>query len=149
MNTCKQLYVFLSLADRVVRHLLRWIWQKDWCEFHTTKCRDKNAEVQDSLCMEAQLFGQDVVWSTHEPLKHVLIVWSKTIRCDDKQTDHWLTFRHRASCILGQAFHYSPENAFYIFNQQIYFIIYLIFAWPCIIDINNIDNQLDATITAY
>ena len=33
-----------------------------------------------------------------------------------------LTFRHRASCILGQAFHYSPENAFYIFNQ-IYFII--------------------------
>ena len=34
-----------------------------------------------------------------------------------------LIFRHRASCILGQAFHYSPENAFYIFNQQIYFII--------------------------
>ena len=35
-----------------------------------------------------------------------------------------LTFRHRASCILGKAFHYSPENAFYIFNQQIYFIIW-------------------------
>ena len=35
-----------------------------------------------------------------------------------------LTFRHRASCILGQAFHYSPENAFYIFNKQIYFIIW-------------------------
>ena len=34
-----------------------------------------------------------------------------------------LAFRQRASCILGQAFHYSPENAFYIFNQQIYFII--------------------------
>ena len=31
--------------------------------------------------------------------------------------------RHRASCILGQAFRYSPANAFYIFNQQIYFII--------------------------
>ena len=30
-----------------------------------------------------------------------------------------LTFRQCASCILGQAFHYSPENAFYIFNQQI------------------------------
>ena len=25
----------------------------------------------------------------------------------------------------------------------------LIFAWPCIIDINNINNQLDATITVY
>ena len=35
-----------------------------------------------------------------------------------------LSFRHRASCILGQAFRYSPENAFYIFNQQIYFIIW-------------------------
>ena len=35
-----------------------------------------------------------------------------------------LTFRLRDSCILGQAFHYSPENAFYIFNQQIYFIIW-------------------------
>ena len=34
-----------------------------------------------------------------------------------------LTFRHRASSILGQAFLYSPENAFYIFNQQIYFMI--------------------------
>ena len=34
-----------------------------------------------------------------------------------------LTFRHRASCILEQAFRYTPENAFYIFNQQIYFII--------------------------
>jgi len=34
-----------------------------------------------------------------------------------------LTFRHLASCILGQAFRYSPENAFYIFNQQTYFII--------------------------
>jgi hypothetical protein len=36
---------------------------------------------------------------------------------------HILTFRHRASCILGQAFRYSPENAFYVFNQQIYLII--------------------------
>ena len=46
---------------------------------------------------------------------------------DDVTTSVWssfiwntcLTFRHRASCILGQAFRYSPENAFYIFNQQI------------------------------
>ena len=39
------------------------------------------------------------------------------------QKERNLTFRHRASCILGQAFHYSPENAFYVFNQQIYSII--------------------------
>ena len=36
----------------------------------------------------------------------------------------YLIFRHRASSILGQAFRYSPENAFYIFHQQIYFIIW-------------------------
>ena len=46
------------------------------------------------------------------------IIWIKS-----KDYVSLLTFRHRASCILGQAFHYSPENAFYIFNQQIYFII--------------------------
>jgi hypothetical protein len=34
-------------------------------------------------------------------------------------------FNLQAPCFLhtGQAFRYSPENAFYIFNQQIYFII--------------------------
>ena len=35
-----------------------------------------------------------------------------------------LTSTHRASCILGQAFRYSSQNVFYIFNQQIYFIIW-------------------------
>ena len=40
-----------------------------------------------------------------------------------KTTLSSLIFRRRASCILGQTFHCSPENAFYIFNKQIYFII--------------------------
>ena len=44
-----------------------------------------------------------------------------------------LNFRHRASCILGQAFRYSPENAFYIFNQQIYFIIWYLLDRPSLI----------------
>ena len=35
-----------------------------------------------------------------------------------------LTFRHRASSIEGQPFRHFPENAFYIFNQQIY-----LFTW--------------------
>jgi len=35
------------------------------------------------------------------------------------------TVNLEAPCVLyiGQAFRYSPENAFYIFNQQIYFFI--------------------------
>ena len=37
-----------------------------------------------------------------------------------------LTFRHRASSIQGQAFRYTSENAFYIFNQQIYFITWFL-----------------------
>ena len=44
--------------------------------------------------------------------------------CPHRSVYSSLTFRHRASCVLGQAFHYSPENAVYIFNQQIYFIIW-------------------------
>ena len=45
------------------------------------------------------------------------------VRCSERRGRHTLNFSHRASSILGQAFRYSPENAFYIFNQQIYFII--------------------------
>ena len=57
-------------------------------------------------------------------------VWSWTVLINESETSfvftlHYsLTFRHRASCILGQAFHYFPENAFDIFNQQICFIIW-------------------------
>jgi hypothetical protein len=53
----------------------------------------------------------------------LITVITLTIITDQSGINTGLTCRHRASCILGQAFHYSPENAFYIFNQQIYFII--------------------------
>ena len=45
-------------------------------------------------------------------------LWNK-LRKSCKQMCN-LTFRHRASCILGQAFHYSPEKAFYyLINKYI------------------------------
>jgi len=50
------------------------------------------------------------------------IIETNTLNTFSK-TQAVLAFRHRASCILGQTFHYSPENAFYIINQQIYFFI--------------------------
>ena len=36
-----------------------------------------------------------------------------------------LLFNLSAPCVqyMGQAFRYSPENAFYLFNQQMYLII--------------------------
>jgi hypothetical protein len=38
---------------------------------------------------------------------------------DKKRIKLWAPF----VLYIGQAFRYSPESAFYIFNQQIYFII--------------------------
>jgi len=46
---------------------------------------------------------------------------------NDRDLKNWLTeFNLQAPRFLyiGQAFRYSPENAFYTFNQQIYFIIW-------------------------
>ena len=45
--------------------------------------------------------------------------------CESHQSKYDCIFNLQAPCVLyiGQAFRYSPENAFYIFNQQIYFII--------------------------
>jgi hypothetical protein len=50
--------------------------------------------------------------------------WLLASSCLSVRTSAWnnsapagWTFRHRVSCILGQAFHYSQEKAFYIFNQ--------------------------------
>ena len=52
------------------------------------------------------------------------LFYLEVIRNSPKTLGVILTFKHRASSILGQAFRYSPENAFYVFNQQIYFIIW-------------------------
>ena len=62
----------------------------------------------------------NLLW-THSNQQAALITVHKSIY---PKITCWLTFRHRASCILGQVFHYSPESAFYIFNQQIHFIIW-------------------------
>ena len=56
----------------------------------------------------------------HYPLQRTFSKWRQFFFCPTSV----LTFTHHASCILGQAFRYSPENAFYMFNQQIYFIIW-------------------------
>ena len=44
---------------------------------------------------------------------------------EEGEEDTNMALNLQAPCILciGQAFSCSPENAFYIFNQQIYFII--------------------------
>ena len=57
------------------------------------------------------------------PFPLCIISVAERVLLNYRRTVRDLTFRHRASRILGQAFRYSPVNAFYIFNQQIYFII--------------------------
>ena len=75
--------------------------------YQTQPLNTDSSKIVFQVCGNSN-FSKD---SCHSPLKHEI------------HEINTLTFRHRASCILGQAFHCSPENAFYIFNQQIYFII--------------------------
>ena len=62
---------------------------------------------------------QNDVMESRKEINHLVHPAQCRWRCNQL-----LTFRQRASSILGQTFRYSPENAFYIFNQQIYFIIW-------------------------
>ena len=57
-------------------------------------------------------------------IKRDMIVYVHGSSC--KVSLFLLEFNLKAPCVLyiGQAFRYSPENDFYIFNQQIYFIIW-------------------------
>ena len=63
-------------------------------------------------------------------VKRVAVFWSETSavtelgmkRLGYRGERNINLYAPRFLCI-GQAFRYSPENAFYIFNQQIYFII--------------------------
>ena len=48
---------------------------------------------------------------------HSLVGPTKNGVSDECDSETILNFRQRAVCILGQAFHYSPENAIYIFSQ--------------------------------
>ena len=81
-----------------------------------------------TTCSPHTVFTVCIYLRTNSDLCHLhhnligFIIRMKSVFCA-VQTGS-LTLRHRASCILGQAFHYSPENAFYIFHQQIYFIIW-------------------------
>ena len=91
---------------------------------------DKFAHPQEQFLTVYRAFGtlHRHCCSKNRALYQKLYMLSKSVPedgriCRLKYVGLILTFRHRASCILGQAFHYSPENAFYIFNQQIYFII--------------------------
>ena len=60
------------------------------------------------------------IYNTFRPsLPHLQGV-HKGYECIERR--FYLTFRHREVLNIGQAFSYSPENAFYIFIQQIYFI---------------------------
>ena len=55
-----------------------------------------------------------LVWESSEALKKT--VWGNRSCSVNLLAPHFL--------YIGQAFRYTPENAFHIFNQQIYFIIW-------------------------
>jgi len=91
----------------------------------------KNIDIRkltyESIMLPVSLYGYQT-WYLNLSKEHRLRVFkSRVLRkmCgfEREQVKKLLTFRHRASSILGQVFCSSPENTLYIFNQQIYFII--------------------------
>ena len=71
------------------------------------KCKKGSIEYSEQL----KCFSVGVGWE--QQLKASDVIFWDIALC-------LLTFRHRASCILGQAFHCSPENAFlYLINKYI------------------------------
>ena len=81
--------------------------EEPFCDLPCVNC------VFNNMVSTLVSVGNTVYLDTIKAESLKLSIWDNTELCS-------LTLRHRASSILGQAFHYSPEN---IFNQQIYFII--------------------------
>ena len=82
--------------------------------------------VQDGWCKSAFLTRACFPCTVHLIMQYVEPVseWFCWWMFIETWPHSELIFRHRVSSIKGQAFRYSPENAFYIFNQQIYFVIW-------------------------
>ena len=79
--------------------------------------------IETSLCQnEMQIMAENTYMPGILQLHSLNTLRTGLLNCLNARS-RGLTFRHRASCIQGQAFRYSPEKAFYIFNQDIYFII--------------------------
>ena len=88
------------------------------CMFHTRALRNNAASGGFGYALCAVLYSRfRASWLYINTLRTGLL------NCLNARSRD-LTFRHRASCIEEQAFRFSPQNAFYIFNQQIYFIIW-------------------------
>ena len=69
--------------------------------------------VQDGWSKSAFLTRTCFPWTIHLIMQYIEPVSEWSWRMFIETWPHSeLTFRHRASCIYGQAFHYSPENAF-------------------------------------
>jgi len=86
-------------------------------------CRTKyviNKHTHSHKLTAYALASNDELFSTY---KYTCIYMEFVVFHSSNYNTVYLTFRHRASSIEGQAFHYSSEKAFYIFNQQIYILL--------------------------
>ena len=119
------------------------------CEGGTIRLLERPLTTEKSTAQHVRIFGPYAHW-----IRQTKQAWSIVNEARRKifMLQHFATgsvINLYATCVLyiGQAFRFSPENAFYIFNQK--YISLSNICLTCISDINNIDNQLDATITAY
>ena len=61
----------------------------------------------------------------HELRTQTTTKWKRNMTITNDPFSKQLHFRHHTSYILGQAYRYSPEYAFYIFSEQVHLIIFL------------------------
>ena len=72
--------------------------------------------------LEAKVVGAKCISETVVPTCETTVArsWRPPSEFLLSLVNSYLTFRHRASSILGQTFRYSPENAFiYLINKYI------------------------------
>ena len=121
---CVLLLLICSFVSEVILHCIKDVHTADTVQCYSDVCF---RQISDN---ERLIVPNLFRWQTNLVAVFQQVVYIKKLLVEKPPINlfvTWkgmeiLTFRHRASCILGKAFHYSTENAFYIFNQQIYFI---------------------------
>jgi hypothetical protein len=123
---CPSMFVSLLWYTALQRH-----WTSDWRQ--QTSFVHRSYDTCNMICRHTNLQVSVSVFQWWIYFNNIISVcylcmnvyeWNQEIMKSSKEICSALTFRYLMSCILGHAFHYSPENASYIFNQQIYFIIW-------------------------
>ena len=98
-------------------------------EIHTARA-DELTQTDRYVTLRRNTFNLRLFYVTAQNILLDVLQYSKTstgkvpcVSAGYKEEARKAAYLKPCFLYLGQAFRYSPKNAFYIFNQQIYFII--------------------------